>query len=94
MVTNTRTPLRTDRLRPLNSPRNITVVADEHGCPISIPDRSASKHVAEILDTWRVSDEWWRRNISRHYFELLLDDGCHLIVFNDLATNEWFTQGV
>ncbi|MEE8250177.1 MAG: hypothetical protein V3R24_00420 [Gemmatimonadales bacterium] len=69
-------------------------MADEHGCPISIPDRSVSKRVAEILDTWRVSDEWWRRNISRHYFELLLDDGCHLIVFNDLATNEWFTQGV
>lgn len=28
--------------------------------------------VLEILDRWRIDDEWWRKEISRMYFHLVL----------------------
>jgi hypothetical protein len=48
--------------------------------------------VAETRNRWRIDDEWWRRPVSRMYYEVLLASGDVLTVFKDLATGEWFQQ--
>jgi hypothetical protein len=48
--------------------------------------------VEEILEIWRIDDEWWRRPISRRYVEVVLEGGGHVVLFEDLETGDWFCQ--
>ncbi len=105
MVTHTRTPLRVDRLRALNLPRPVRVELDDQRRPKAIEDDSAAaaapaaataagvrRKVEEIIDTWRIDDEWWRAPISRRYVEVVLEGGGHVVLFENLVTGSWFLQ--
>ena len=46
----------------------------------------------EVLETWRIDDEWWRKlPVSRRYFNLLLETG-QMTVYCDLVRSAWFSQ--
>ena len=79
-------------LVPLNAPQPIHVAVDDHGCPTRIMRGGQSFVVAEILDTWRIDDEWWRDEISRRYHRLARADGTTLTVFHDLIAGGWYVQ--
>jgi hypothetical protein len=92
MVTDPRAKKSADRLRPLNAPRPLRVEADGDGRPRRLGSKRPSLGVREVLDCWRIDDEWWREPISRLYFQVELEDGRSLSVFHDLAKDEWFAQ--
>lgn len=92
MVANSRTPVRTHRLRPLNLPRAVSVVLNERGLPIAIIRDGKRKEVEKIGEIWRVDDEWWRDPIARRYVETILEGGRRLVVYEDQITGEWFEQ--
>ncbi len=94
MVAPPRTPLRVDRLRALNLPRRVEVVLDEHRRPQAITDElgRARWEVEAIGEVWRVDDEWWRQPISRRHVEVVLEGGKHVVLFEDLTTNQWWMQ--
>jgi hypothetical protein len=48
--------------------------------------------VEAVGEIWRVDDEWWRQPISRRYVEVMLEGGGHVVLFEDLTTNQWFMQ--
>jgi hypothetical protein len=48
--------------------------------------------VVEILDRWRIDDEWWRQEISRLYYHVALEGGRLVTLFNDLIGGGWFLQ--
>jgi hypothetical protein len=48
--------------------------------------------VEAILESWCIDDEWWRQVISRRYFEVFLEGGARVVLFEDLVTGEWFAQ--
>lgn len=50
--------------------------------------------VLQILDRWRIDDEWWRKEISRMYFQVVLEGGRILVLFHDLIEGGWFLQTV
>ncbi len=50
------------------------------------------RKVEEIIEVWRIDDEWWRAPISRRYVEVVLEGGGHMVLFEDLATGSWFLQ--
>ncbi len=50
------------------------------------------RKVEEIIEVWRIDDEWWRAPISRRYVEVVLEGGGHVVLFEDLATGSWFLQ--
>jgi hypothetical protein len=100
MVPISRTPLRTDRLRAVNEPRQVTVELDGSGQPAAVGrsrdnggGREETAAVVEtILESWRIDDEWWRQLISRHYFAVILEGGARVVLFEDLVSHEWFMQ--
>lgn len=100
MVAPTRASLRADRLRALNVPQTATVELDAGGRPVAIR-RSRDKGdgqetkaavVETVLESWCIDDEWWRQRISRHYFEVILEGGGRLVLFEDRVSGEWFVQ--
>ena len=54
--------------------------------------RKTRRAVATVEDDWRVDDEWWRDEISRHYFAVTLADGSRLTLFLDRLAGTWWEQ--
>ena len=100
MVAPARAPLRTDRLRAVNEPRQVTVELNADGLPTEIRrsrdngggQETTAAVVEAVLESWRIDDEWWRQLISRRYFAVLLEGGGRVVLFEDLVTHEWFMQ--
>jgi len=100
MVAPARAPLRTDRLRALNSPRLVAVELDDSGVPKAVKEQmrraggqeETAAVVEAVLEMWRIDDEWWRKLISRRYFAVMLKGGSRVVLFEDLVTHEWFMQ--
>jgi hypothetical protein len=94
MVAPARAPLRTDRLRAVNEPRQVTVEVDSSGVPAAIGRLSGSAigKIELVNETWRIDDEWWRQIISRQYHEVMLEGGKRVVLFQDLITRDWYMQ--
>jgi error-prone DNA polymerase len=67
--------------------------------PVSVlPEGDASgrwQGVARVVDVWKVNDRWWRgpeHEVSRQYFELLLQSGRRAVIFRDLLQDQWYLQ--
>ena len=88
MVAHSRASLRIDRLRALNIPRAVQVAVDDRGRPTTVDDTT----VEEVLETWRIDDEWWREPLVRRYVEVVLAGGAHIVLFEDLQHGAWFAQ--
>ena len=88
------TPPRADQLRPLHAPRPARVTVDQRGRPVAVGLEASRPptRVAEILDRWRIDDEWWRKEISRLYYHVALDNGRLITLFQDLIAGGWFIQ--
>ena len=110
MVSHTRTAALPGGIRPLDAPLPVQVEVDGDVRPatIGIPKsrgagrkntgERASDHqwrrVSEVLDSWRIDDEWWRKtSIARVYYRVVMEDDRSVTVFHDLATGEWYRQG-
>ncbi len=53
------------------------------------------RKVLEVLDTWRIDDEWWRKQpVSRLYYRVILEDGTMTGLFKDLINDQWYQQRV
>jgi len=50
------------------------------------------KTVDAIREIWEIEDEWWRDHIARRYFDVILDGGKHLVIYQDRLTGQWFAQ--
>ena len=100
MVAPARAPLRTDRLRAVNEPRQVTVELNADGVPVALRrskddgggQKTTAAVVENILESWRIDDEWWRKLISRRYYAVMLEGGARVVLFEDLVTHEWFMQ--
>jgi hypothetical protein len=57
------------------------------------PCRVNRQPVAVVREEWRVLDRWWTEEpISRRYFEVVLESGQNVVVFNDQERGGWFSQ--
>jgi hypothetical protein len=93
MVPDSRTESGHYRLRPLNEPQSIVVELGSDGLPAFVMQHNCRYAVDQILDTWRIDDEWWREEpVSRFYWMLALEDGRPMTVFHDLLANQWWRQ--
>jgi len=48
--------------------------------------------VEAVGEVWRVDDEWWRQPVSRRYFDVVLEGGKHVVLYQDLTTGQWWLQ--
>jgi hypothetical protein len=67
-------------------------VTTERGVPIEIVEGNRHYPVQRVQDRWQINDEWWRSEIERHYFELVMGDGRIRTVYHDRIQNLWFEQ--
>ena len=73
------------------SPQSIEVTIREKK-PSAIILKGRRHRVREILNMWRIDEEWWRRPISRLYFLMELENSARITVFQDLGDGQWYRQ--
>ncbi len=81
------------RLKPLGKPRRVQVVTDPSGAPLRVSPGRSWRSVLSIRERWRIDDEWWRRPLSREYFEVVLQDGRVVELYRDLEQDTWHAHG-
>lgn len=91
MVKNPGAAARPHHLRALNEPRPITVIVRD-GRPMAIVEEQHRQPVTQVQDTWIVQDEWWRQEIHRQYYRLLLGNGTIRTVYHDRVAGTWHEQ--
>ena len=79
-------------LQPLKQPRPVRVEPNESGEPVAVVLGGRRLAVAQVQDVWRIDDEWWREEVSRLYYHLLLEDDQVVTVYRDLLKDEWWRQ--
>ena len=89
-------------LRPLDAPAPVRLRTDAAGHPMEVLRAPREQRrvrgsertgkVAAIRETWRIDDEWWRRPISRLYYEVVLENGRILTLYLDLIQGGWWEQ--
>jgi len=79
-------------LQPLKQPRPARVDTDGSGEPVAIVLGGQRLAIAQVEDIWRIDDEWWREEVSRLYYRLLMEDGRTATVYHDLVSHRWFKQ--
>ena len=80
-------------LRRLDQPRPIAVVVSPTGLPHAIALRGRRRPVVAVRDDWLVQDRWWTDTpVDRHYYELVVDPGHHIVIFLDIREGTWFTH--
>ena len=72
-------------------PEPIEVIAP-NGTPKAVKHRKRLLQVREMLNVWRIDDQWWRKPISRLYYSLEFTSGLRFSVFQDLITGKWYRQ--
>jgi hypothetical protein len=74
--------------RRLNEPRPVAIERVD-GVPVAVE----RVPVAILREEWRVLDRWWTEEpVRRRYYELVLETGRNVIVFEDERTGRWFHQ--
>jgi len=67
-------------------------VISEYGQPTMLVTPKTEERVMQIQDVWIVQDEWWRAEIDRQYFALLMVNGELRTVFHDRVEDAWYEQ--
>ena len=81
------------RARQLNRPRPLRVGAGGDGRPVAVHLPIGRCAVEQVLEVWRIDDEWWRpQPVSRLYYRLALEGGRVVTVYRDLVRTAWFSQ--
>lgn len=79
--------------RVLNKPRPARVRLDP-ARPAGMPAEVDGEAIESLRESWLVEDRWWTAEpLRRRYWELVGERGRNVIVFHDLRTGCWFTQG-
>jgi hypothetical protein len=93
LVSHTRRPLDTRRIRRLNVPEEFGVEADAEGVPKRICLRGAWQDVTLARRPWRIDQNWWRESqIRREYFRVAPQEGPPLTIYHDLVSDQWARQ--
>jgi hypothetical protein len=71
----------------VNTPHPALVEAEFDGTPRQVNRRA----IVLVREEWRVVDRWWTEEpVDRRYFEVVLESGESLVVFQE--DGKWFSQ--
>jgi len=68
-------------------------VVSPTGLPHAVASDGRRRPVIAVRDDWLVQDRWWTdAPVDRHYFELVIEPGRRILVFQDMRSGRWFTH--
>lgn len=66
----------------------------EGGLPQRFLWRRRLYSVKAVYATWKLAQEWWRKEVRRMYFRVETDRGGPYDIFLELGSGQWFLERV
>ena len=80
--------------RVLEKPEEIKVSSNVKGVPLSLTRNGKREKISSIYQHWRVTDEWWGKEIQRDYFRVKTSKGLACDIYHDIAANSWYLSKI
>jgi hypothetical protein len=71
----------------------VHIKTDAQGRPTAVLIHQRWHQVQDILEVWRIDDEWWRAQpVSRMYYRVEMTVSGAMVFFQDLLSGTWYRQ--
>jgi hypothetical protein len=70
----------------------IRVQCDAAAMPCQINWNQRWHTIHQIVESWRIDEQWWHRRAWRDYFKVLTTTGLLLLIYYDRLGQEWRLQ--
>ncbi len=74
----------------LEKPEEIRVSVNTSGVPLILLRDGKREKITGIYNRWRVADQWWGKEIERHYFTVKTSKGLVCDIYHDIISNHWY----
>jgi len=78
----------------LEKPEKIRVNSNVKGTPLSLARNGRPEKVTRIYQHWRVTEEWWGKEIHRDYFRIKTSRGLAYDIYHDIAAGLWYLSKI
>lgn len=77
----------------LAKPEEIIISANVAGEPVGLTRDGQRLRIAAIYERWHLADEWWGKEVKRHYFKIGTSRGV-FDIYHDVLEGRWYLDRV
>jgi hypothetical protein len=78
----------------LEKPEELRVRANVRGMPLTLLRDGEKERVTKVYEQWRVTEEWWGKEITRSYFRVKTNKGLVYDIYRDMFNDCWYLNKV
>jgi hypothetical protein len=75
-------------------PERIEVTVNIRGEPVALNRNGQRCRVVAIYDRWHLTDEWWNKEQTRHYFRVKISQGFVCEIYHDVTADQWYLDRI
>jgi hypothetical protein len=79
--------------RQMGQPEEIEVSTGMKGEILGFTRNGLWQRIGAIYERWHLADEWWGKEVKRHYFKIETSRGVYDI-YHDLIDDRWYLDKV
>jgi hypothetical protein len=78
----------------LEKPEELRVRVNVRGMPLTLVRDGEKERVTKVYEQWRVTEEWWGKEISRSCFRVKTSKGLVYDIYRDTFNDCWYLSKV
>jgi hypothetical protein len=78
----------------LEKPEELKVRVNVQGIPLSLARDGDRQRITRVYEEWQQVEEWWGKEMSRHYFRVKTNKGMVCDIYRDMPGGSWYLSKV
>ena len=78
----------------LEKPEELKVSVNMQGVPLTLVRNGESQRITKVYEQWRVTEEWWGKEILRNYFKVKTNKGLVYDIYRDTPGGGWYLSRI
>ncbi len=80
--------------RVLEKPEELKVRVNVQGVPLTLARDGERQRVTKVYEHWQTVEEWWGKEITKHYFRVKTNKGVVCDIYRDMPTGDWYLSRI
>lgn len=78
----------------LEKPEELKVRVNIQGIPLSLARDGDRQRITRVYEEWQQVEEWWGKEMSRHYFRIKTNKGLVCDIYRDMPGGGWYLSRI
>lgn len=78
----------------VEKPEELKVSVNMQGMPLALVRDGEKERITKVYQQWRVSEEWWGKEITRNYFRVKTNKGLVYDIYRDMPAGSWYLSKI